>query len=69
MLALAEYREMYCSGCGGELEKTMHIDNEFAYTATPWVCWGCKAIDKGVSRYQESHPNARPPGRWSLEKR
>lgn len=70
MLALATYRLMYCEGCGGPLEETMDIENEFSYEAVgPWLCWGCETVGKARVQYMESHPKAQHPDRWSLKKR
>lgn len=70
MLALEEYRLLYCDGCGGSLEETMNPENEFAYTAKgPWLCWGCQAVGRARDRFVETHPNATRPDRWMLEKR
>jgi len=70
MLALAEYRLQFCDGCGGALDETCNIENEFAYVAKgPWLCWGCEAVGVARNRYTETHPKVQRPDRWVLEKR
>ena len=70
MLALDVYRTLHCGNCGGELEETMKMENEYAFKATgPWMCWGCETVGTARARYMETHPKAHRPDRWFLEKR
>jgi len=70
VLALAEYRYVFCGNCGHDLNETMASENEFAYKATgPWLCWACQAIGRARERYIEQHPHVVNPDRWQVEKR
>lgn len=77
MLALAEWRDSRCRGCGGDLAETTSPDNDGSpgnagYRALPPVrCHRCTALAASEAEYQDSpHPHAlmhvvelRPPRR------
>jgi hypothetical protein len=46
MIALAELDGQSCSGCGGYLPETTHIDKSDGYVAEhPWRCHRCEALE------------------------
>lgn len=70
MIALYMLEKQTCPGCGGDLNETMKVENEFEYMVTgPYLCWGCQAMGRARDRFTETHPHAHFPDRWVLKKR
>lgn len=77
MLALAEWRDSRCRGCGGDLEETTNPDHDgtpgnWGYQPLkPIRCHRCTALARSEAKYRDNeHPHAlmhvvelRPPAR------
>lgn len=59
--ALKEVEAQSCSGCGGWLPHTTHIDSEFE-TEHPWRCHRCEALE--IRR--ENMRDARHPASFTV---
>ena len=60
MQALAELEGQTCSGCGGFLPETTHIDKSDGYVADhPWRCHRCEALEIRRDQMREkAHPSS-----------
>ncbi len=51
MLALADYEQSRCTGCGGDVNETFDPANDGAWMAEAWRCHRCTSIDDGADAY------------------
>jgi hypothetical protein len=62
MLALQEWREARCRGCGGDLAETTDPDREDGYRPLlPVRCHRCTALSRSEETYRKAdapHPHA-----------
>lgn len=68
MLALAECRDLTCSGCGGWLPETTTVEAERWTVPPPTRCGKCTAIGIAQDRHAEDHQQLHAT-RWSAQRR
>lgn len=68
MLALGEYRDLTCSGCGGWLPETTSVEAEGWRVNLPIRCGKCTAISVRQEQHSGDHKHIHAT-RWSAERR
>lgn len=68
MLALAEYQDLTCSGCGGWLPETTAVEAEGWRVPQPVRCGKCTAIAIGQDHHAQDHKHIHAT-RWIAERR
>lgn len=68
MLALALYRDLTCSGCGGWLPETTQVEAEGWQVPPPIRCGMCTAIGISQDRHAADHKQMHAT-RWRADRR
>jgi uncharacterized protein with PIN domain len=68
MLALADYEQSRCQGCGGDVNETFDPENDGAWIAEAWRCHRCTAIDAGAQHYASAGGHVSPALRFIPER-